>query len=80
MIGSKFELNKKTYVLTKGKVKNRCTGCAFKDIHNHNNTLCFLACCKGIGTDRDIMCQFFDSIFVEVFPKVVKGVKKKLLL
>lgn len=80
MIGSEFKLNKKTYVLTKGEVKGRCDGCVFENTYNRDNNLCSLACHTGKGADRDRICQFFDSIFVETFPEVIKGVKKKLSL
>jgi len=79
MIGSKFELNKRTYVLIKEETKGHCTGCVFEDIHSDGN-LCSLVYSTTASGDSGKMCQYFDAIFAEVFPEVTKGVKKKLSL
>lgn len=80
MIGSKFELNKRTYVLIKEETKGHCTGCVFEDIHGDDSNLCSLVYSTTAIGDRNKMCQSFDAIFAEVFPEVIKGVKKKLSL
>ena len=80
MIGSKFELNKRTYVLIKEETKGRCTGCVFEDIHCDDSNLCSLVYSTTESDDEDTMCQSFNAIFAESFPEVIKGVKRKLTL
>lgn len=80
MIGSKFELNKKTYVLVKEETKGYCDGCVFDGIYKDEDNLCSLVYSENTQSDRNLMCQSFDAIFVETPTEVVKGVKKKLLL
>ena len=79
MIGSKFELNKRTYVLIKEGTKGHCTGCVFEDTH-HDDNLCSLVYSTTESGDGDPVCQSFNAIFAEVFPEAIKGVKKKLSL
>jgi len=80
MIGSEFELNKRTYVLIKEENKGHCTGCVFENIHDKDKNLCYLIYSTKASSDENKMCQSFDAIFAEVFPEVIKGVKKKISL
>jgi len=80
MIGLKFYLNEKCYVLIKEEKLNLCNGCAFQNVVGPGSNLCNIVDPNPKDFNRNKMCQSFDAIFKELFPDSIKGVKKKLLL
>jgi hypothetical protein len=80
MLGSKFKLNEKTYVLIEEESRGACNGCAFENMSPEEGNLCSLKNPSEVKNGNFLICQSFDAIFEEVIVEAKKGIKKKLIL